>query len=145
VRFEVLMVASMKMAVFWVVAPCSLVEVYQLFTGACCLHHQGESTHCPDNRVSKHLWNVGQLLPNYMAQQPRRQAIFNSSYRICKNVYSIIYLSTKFHSPSYNGPSRKLKAKWKFHKYITLFYWYNKIVKLYTFHISVTVHHFRTL
>jgi hypothetical protein len=28
VRFEVLMVANMKMTVFWVVAPCSLVEVY---------------------------------------------------------------------------------------------------------------------
>jgi hypothetical protein len=28
VGFEVLMAASMKMAVFWVVAPCSLVEVY---------------------------------------------------------------------------------------------------------------------
>jgi hypothetical protein len=31
------------MAVFWVVAPCSLVEVYQRFRGPCCLHHQGES------------------------------------------------------------------------------------------------------
>jgi hypothetical protein len=30
----------MKMAVFWVVALCSLVEVYQCFRGACCLHHQ---------------------------------------------------------------------------------------------------------
>jgi hypothetical protein len=29
------------MAVFWVVAPCSLVEVYQRFSGPCCLHHQG--------------------------------------------------------------------------------------------------------
>jgi hypothetical protein len=27
VRFEVLKVASVKMAVFWVVVPCSLVEV----------------------------------------------------------------------------------------------------------------------
>jgi hypothetical protein len=27
------------MAVFWVVAPCSLVEVYQRFRGSCCLHH----------------------------------------------------------------------------------------------------------
>jgi hypothetical protein len=27
VRFQVFTVASMKMAVFWVVAPCSLVEV----------------------------------------------------------------------------------------------------------------------
>jgi hypothetical protein len=32
----------MKMAVFWVVVPCSLVEVYQHFRGACCLHHQGD-------------------------------------------------------------------------------------------------------
>jgi hypothetical protein len=32
------------MAVFWVVAPCSLVEVYQHFRGPCCLHHQGEQT-----------------------------------------------------------------------------------------------------
>jgi hypothetical protein len=30
------------MAVFWVVVPCSLVEVYQRFTGLCCLHHQGD-------------------------------------------------------------------------------------------------------
>jgi hypothetical protein len=29
VGFEVLTVVSMKIAVFWVVAPCSLVEVYQ--------------------------------------------------------------------------------------------------------------------
>jgi hypothetical protein len=30
---------SMKMAVFWVVAPCSLVEVYRRFRGACCFHY----------------------------------------------------------------------------------------------------------
>jgi hypothetical protein len=29
--------------VFWVVAPCSLVEVYERFRGAFCLHHQGTS------------------------------------------------------------------------------------------------------
>jgi hypothetical protein len=33
----------MKMAVFWVVAPCSLVEVYQRFRGPCYLHHQSDS------------------------------------------------------------------------------------------------------
>jgi hypothetical protein len=33
---------STKMAVFWVVAPFSLVEVFQSFSGACCLHHQGD-------------------------------------------------------------------------------------------------------
>jgi hypothetical protein len=30
------------MAVFWVVAPCSLVEVYQRFRGPYCLHYQGD-------------------------------------------------------------------------------------------------------
>jgi hypothetical protein len=30
------------MAVFWVVVPCSLVEVSQRFGGTCCLHHQGD-------------------------------------------------------------------------------------------------------
>jgi hypothetical protein len=44
VRFEVLMAASMKMAVFLDVAPCILVEVY-----------------------------FGKFLPDYKAQQPRRQ------------------------------------------------------------------------
>jgi hypothetical protein len=33
---------KMKIAVFWVVAPCSLVEIYQRFRGPCCLHHQGD-------------------------------------------------------------------------------------------------------
>jgi hypothetical protein len=42
--FEVLTAASVKMAVFWVVAPCSLVEVYRRFRGACCLHYQGDVT-----------------------------------------------------------------------------------------------------
>jgi hypothetical protein len=40
--FEVLMVVSAKMTVFWVVVPCSLVEVYQRFRGLCCLHPQGD-------------------------------------------------------------------------------------------------------
>jgi hypothetical protein len=35
------MAVSMKIAVVWVIAPCSLVEVYQRFRGPCCLHHQG--------------------------------------------------------------------------------------------------------
>jgi hypothetical protein len=32
---------STKMAAFWVVALCSLVEVNQHFRDPCCLHHQG--------------------------------------------------------------------------------------------------------
>jgi hypothetical protein len=30
----------MKTAVFWVVAPCSVVEVYRRFRGPCCLHNR---------------------------------------------------------------------------------------------------------
>jgi hypothetical protein len=36
------MAVSMKVAVLWVVVPCSLVEVYHHFRGACCHHHQGD-------------------------------------------------------------------------------------------------------
>jgi hypothetical protein len=38
VRFQVLAESSMKMAVFWVIAPSSLVKIYGRFTGACGLH-----------------------------------------------------------------------------------------------------------
>jgi hypothetical protein len=37
VRFQVLKAASTKKTVFWDFAPCSLVEVYRRFRGACCL------------------------------------------------------------------------------------------------------------
>jgi hypothetical protein len=33
-----------KMAVFWVLAMCRLVEVYRPFKGAYCLYHQGDET-----------------------------------------------------------------------------------------------------
>jgi hypothetical protein len=49
VGFEDLMAVSTKMVVFWFVALCSLVEVYQRFRGPCCLHHH----HRPDDGVSK--------------------------------------------------------------------------------------------
>jgi hypothetical protein len=50
VRFQVLTAVSMKMTVFWDVAPCSLVEVYLRFRGAYCFRH-----HRPDDGDSKHL------------------------------------------------------------------------------------------
>jgi hypothetical protein len=43
----------MKVAVFWVVASCSLVEDYQHFRGPYCLHDQGDD--CPDDGGSKKL------------------------------------------------------------------------------------------
>jgi hypothetical protein len=44
VGFEVLTAVGTKMAVLWVVAPCSPVEVYQRFRGPFCLHHQGDAS-----------------------------------------------------------------------------------------------------
>jgi hypothetical protein len=41
----------MKIAVFWAVAPCSLVEVYQRFRGPCCLHHQGDRYNPEDSNL----------------------------------------------------------------------------------------------
>jgi hypothetical protein len=44
VRCEVLTASSLKMAVLWDVAPCSLVDVYRRLRGACCVRHQGDNT-----------------------------------------------------------------------------------------------------
>jgi hypothetical protein len=44
---------SMKMAIFWVVAMCTVVRVYQRFRGLYRLHHQG------DDGGSTDLSNVG--------------------------------------------------------------------------------------
>jgi hypothetical protein len=78
VRFKVLTAASIKMAVFWAIAPCSLVEVYRRVRGACCLRRQCDK--CSDNGGSKHLWNVSKLLPDYTAQQPTRQPSSQRNY-----------------------------------------------------------------
>jgi hypothetical protein len=69
-RKEVIQRTFQTMAVFWVVAPCSLVEIYQRFRGPCCFHHQGDR---PDDGGSKDFWNVGKSLPDYTVLQPRRQ------------------------------------------------------------------------
>jgi hypothetical protein len=45
---------KMKMAVFWIVAPCSPVEVYRRFRGACCLYHQGDDKYSPRKQPSSY-------------------------------------------------------------------------------------------
>jgi hypothetical protein len=77
--FQVLTATSMKMTVFWDVAPCSLVWVISASAG----HGSPSSTpskdvgssatHRPDDGGSKHLKHVGKLLPDYTAKHPRRQ------------------------------------------------------------------------
>jgi hypothetical protein len=51
VRFQVLAAGSMKMAVLWDVEPCSLLEVYWHFRGACYLHHQALSASTSETSV----------------------------------------------------------------------------------------------
>jgi hypothetical protein len=63
-----------KVSVFWNVAQGSLLEIYCCYRGATyCLYH------CPDDGGSKHLWNIGQLLPDCIAQHSRRQWSLYSS------------------------------------------------------------------
>jgi hypothetical protein len=39
-RFEVCTAVKIQVAVFWIMAPCSVVVGYQRFRGPCCLHLQ---------------------------------------------------------------------------------------------------------
>jgi hypothetical protein len=59
------------MAVFWVVAPCSLVEVYRRFRGACCLHHhhhQGIALMMEAAGTSETLVNFHQTTGRYIPE-----------------------------------------------------------------------------
>jgi hypothetical protein len=60
VWLEVLTAVTMKVVVFWVVAPCRLVSVYRRFRVRTAV------THRPNDGCSK-------LIPVYTAVQPRRQ------------------------------------------------------------------------
>jgi hypothetical protein len=68
---SVIYVWNTKMAVFYVVGPCSLVDVYQRFGGACCLHH-----HRPDDRGTWYLWNVSKLYQSTRRYTTQKTAIF---------------------------------------------------------------------
>lgn len=60
---------TLKITVFWEVAPCSLTEIYRSLLRSCCLH-QGRS--CAPMRggigISR---NVGTRLPQYATSHPR--------------------------------------------------------------------------
>jgi hypothetical protein len=66
VGFEVF-VASMMMAVFWVLSRCSLV-VYQRFRGTFCLHHQGDEL-MEAARTSETLVNFYQTARRYNPEE----------------------------------------------------------------------------
>jgi hypothetical protein len=97
VRSEILTAAIMKMAVFWVVATCRLVEVYLRYRGGCCLPHQGDVTHKN---------NVGELLSHKTAQHSGRQPSLIStgpvSVRKCETAVSCIFYSSDEHKGDRN-------------------------------------------
>jgi hypothetical protein len=67
------MATSMEMAVFWDVAPFSLLDPDRRFRG----------TYSNNDAGGKLLWNVDQYLPEYMMHHPRRhQSLFEASYKI---------------------------------------------------------------
>jgi hypothetical protein len=74
VSFQVLTATSIKMAVFWDVAPCSLVEVCRCFRDIYCLQTAIRALMMD----SKNHWNISQYVPDYIAQHPRKQT---SSFR----------------------------------------------------------------
>jgi hypothetical protein len=76
VRFQALMVASMKVSAFWDTELRILIEVGQHFRRAYCLHHQG------DDWGSMHLWNLGLLQGYDVAIYPRSCHLECTSYDV---------------------------------------------------------------
>jgi hypothetical protein len=72
------------MTVFWKVVLCGLV-VYRRFRGACCLHQQN----APNEWGSKHLWNVGTLLPDYTSHHPRTRSSLKL-FTFCRSTKQIL-------------------------------------------------------
>jgi hypothetical protein len=54
-RFQVLMVARMKMTAFWVIVLCSPTELDRRFRGSYCLHHQGSDSSDDERQNSETL------------------------------------------------------------------------------------------
>jgi hypothetical protein len=79
-KFEVLTAASKKMAVFCVVAPCRLVNVYQRLRGTCCLHLQGDGNskdrHLPVGERDKLITSIMTVLFNAMLLKLHNESLW---------------------------------------------------------------------
>jgi hypothetical protein len=72
----------MKMAVFWVVAPYSLVEVYRRFRGSSCPHKQGHD---------KFKLTAKSLINSLVTKMQKVQCALQMCCRRC--VYSVNHIS----------------------------------------------------
>jgi hypothetical protein len=78
---------SMEISVLWDAAQCSLVDIDRRFRG----------THHPNDRGSKIFWNVGQYLPDYTSQHPRRQPSSNQNQSTERYImFAIFNTDTRF-------------------------------------------------
>jgi hypothetical protein len=92
------------MAVFWVVEPCSLVEVYQCFRGPCCRHHQGDedplliALMIEAARTSETLVNFCQTTWRYNSEDSHlsRVPLDNTIVAQLVKIYSYFYGTQKF-------------------------------------------------
>jgi hypothetical protein len=122
--FEVLTAASMKIAVFWVVAPCSLVEVYQRFRGPCCLHHQDDDTKSVfitawRSRRNRNIWK-SETLKVWWASQTDESLLLNKvRYKHKEFVFSL-YLNVCMRELRNVTNFTVQKYVWKFGKVISL-------------------------
>jgi hypothetical protein len=126
VRFQVLTAASMKKTVFWDVAPCSLVEVFWRFRGACCLHHQGDSTrlHGARSQKTSHLQAV--CLFTFI-MRPLKVNITQQFYTAKERFWWLLHFrghrseNNKYYN--YNNKCTSLKRKcsdnWRVHRHKT--------------------------
>jgi hypothetical protein len=62
-----------KVRISGLTATSSLVDIDRRFQEDSCLHHQGDEDDDAGDGGSKLLWNVGQYLPDYTVQHPRRE------------------------------------------------------------------------
>jgi hypothetical protein len=83
-----------NMTVFWVVAPCSLVEIDRRFRDAYCLYSWAISKR-PNYGRSTHLWNVGQFLPDYMEHTRRLEQLKSHGCSILVSNYYVLHAHSK--------------------------------------------------
>jgi hypothetical protein len=107
-----------KMAVFWVVAPCGLVAVFGRFRDACCFRNQGGR---PDDMTQHARRQTPSYSPMWETEMlPIRCCSCHSSAtpRRCMSQFFFISLSSDTNMASYNVRSWKCLLWWIFASFI---------------------------
>lgn len=99
-RFWAAIAVSIKVMVFWVVMPCSLVHKCRCFGGNHCLQLRGKLLLYPQYRGSTFLQNVGTHLPKNMESHPKRPSSQFSPFLTCKYNLSKINFNIIFQTYS---------------------------------------------